>query len=1282
MLDSSADRQLLLGMFAVHLGLCKADDVCDAVSTWSSAPETSLAGQFDYRGMLTGRQIRLVEDLVDERLLQGADKVWSWCSRNISPVFIQMLHESGADSIRPRLQVMAETVDQSMGKNGFQLDTEIPATHPATRSVEGGASFSSGDVSRYRIMRMHAQGGLGTVSVAEDLPIGREVAFKEMRHDRASDITSRSRFLLEAKVTGRLEHPSIVPIYDVGAHKSGDPFYVMRFIHGESLKEILRRFHAHEESDVSAVSRLERNVEFRSLLSRFVDVCQAVEYAHKHGVIHRDLKPANIMLGEYGETLLVDWGLAKVIGQEANAADEPTLAFSAHSSSDLTMEGAAIGTPAYMSPEQASGAGDRITTSTDIYGLGATLFCIVTGRAPVSGKTLGEVIDKVQSGQIEVHLERCSSGVPPALWAICRRAMQTESLDRYDSAADLAKDIERFLADEPVSAMQEPLLAQAKRWIRRHPALVSTATAVSLMAAVSLSVGLSVVTGFSSQLRTANGQLSQANTDLASANESLNQTNLLLETANLAEHEARVEAEENLQLAATSVDTFLSQVTDNAELQRPDLTQIRASLLASAVPYFEQILEQAPGDVSVEFMRGKALIRLADIHQELRDTTLAVGEAERAVEILKGVVNQDPTNTDYLFHLAVAQNNLGTLLNDQMQFARSQEVFEETLETRRLRDALLPDDYDGRRDRARTITNLGWVAGIDGDFATSIERHLEAMAIRQELVDEVGRTTETLYELANSYHNIGISLTGDNKNEESLAAFQTAEQLYREMTTLGGVTYEQWNAFAGSLDNLGTAYGLRGNLEQAINYHQQLVEVRRRMSLEYPLSIPVRLDLAKSLVQFTETQRQCFQFTEALTSMQEMLTLFEGAQAEFGSDFVFRKEYARAHFVAGELLKDVGQYTQSNEHLRESTEMLNAVIDDLPDGSHEQLMTQDRLAVALDGRASSLSYLGDHIRAEQLFLEAAELRGFLAEHLVDRVAQLGGRADCLHNAANEMCDQERHEEARIGYSAAIEIREALLEERPHDEYLLSQQATTFNGLAIAYSGIGDHDACRENYLHCMEMCDSLCALNPENLNYRTTGGGAACNLGNLEFQLGDMEAAHRWYDVAVNEFDAVLAVQPNMPLARRFMTITLNSRGYLLRLEERYVESAADYERTATLCEPGYVPYYKMYEAYSRASAGEREVAVQLATLYASTTSETRFTAALIYALAAKQVDDETQQEVYLKTAMRYLIECENEGYFMQEDGLMRLNENVELDILRDREDFVELISRVDATST
>lgn len=353
---------------------------------------------------------------------------------------------------------------------------------------------------RFRIVRSHASGGLGEVFVARDDRIGRSVAIKKMQDWVADNAEARARFLLEAEVTGSLEHPGVVPLYGLGSYADGRPFYAMRFVQGESLKDALARFHSHEGQS-QAPSK--RNLAFRDLLRRFIDVCNTIAYAHSKGVVHRDLKPANILLGRYGETLVVDWGLAKLIGGPdavcPSEDSEPlTLQPNSLDGATPTRAGKIIGTPGYMSPEQAEGRLESIGPASDIYGLGATLFHLLTGHPPVNGPHVSSAL----RGERDASIPRPKEGqpaIPRVLAAICLKALSPCSADRYASAEALAEDVEHFLADEAVTAFPERPWHIAGRWMKRHNAAVRVGVAALTLIATTSITAATIVADYASR---------------------------------------------------------------------------------------------------------------------------------------------------------------------------------------------------------------------------------------------------------------------------------------------------------------------------------------------------------------------------------------------------------------------------------------------------------------------------------------------------------------------------------------------------------------------------------------------------------------------------------------------------------------------------------------------------------------------------------------------------------------------------------------------------------------
>src|SRR5262249_48042092 len=368
-----------------------------------------------------------------------------------------------ADPGEPEIEATLARVARA--KNGHATEVDDDPDRTSTLSV--GAATSEGQ--RFRLLRPHARGGLGEVFVALDAELHREVTLKQILEKHADDPVSRQRFVVEAEITGGLEHPGVVPVYGMGTYGGGGPHYAMRVINGDSLKGAIEALPVDEP--VKKDPGL-RSLELRKLLRRFLDVCNAIDYAHSRGVIHRDLKPANIILGKHGETLVVDWGLAKVVGRADPSVGEQTLAPSSRGSSE-TLPGSALGTPAYMSPEQASGDLDRLGPRSDVYALGATLYCLLTGRPPFLGEDIGGGLREVQAGEFRAPRE-VDPSLDKALEAVCNKAMATQPADRYATGRALAEDIERWAADEPVTAWREPFARRARRWANRNRTAMAT----------------------------------------------------------------------------------------------------------------------------------------------------------------------------------------------------------------------------------------------------------------------------------------------------------------------------------------------------------------------------------------------------------------------------------------------------------------------------------------------------------------------------------------------------------------------------------------------------------------------------------------------------------------------------------------------------------------------------------------------------------------------------------------------------------------------------------------
>jgi hypothetical protein len=312
----------------------------------------------------------------------------------------------------------------------------------------------------YAIVRELAQGGMGRVVEARDLRLGRRVAIKELL-PKNRDVARR--FEREARITARLQHPSIIHVYEAGVWKGGEPFYAMPVVQGQSLdKAVAKR--------TTLAARL-------ALLPHVIAVADALAYAHDANIIHRDLKPANVLVGDYGETVVIDWGLAKDLG--AHTDPKESMRLPVRGAAEETASGSVVGTPAYMSPEQARG--DAADQRTDVYALGALLYKVLSGCAPYQGASSQEVIAQVKAGP-PVPVGELVPDAPADLVAIVTKSMARDPKDRYATASELAQDLKRFETGQLVGAHDYTAGQLLRRWLRRYrvPVTIGAIAAATL----------------------------------------------------------------------------------------------------------------------------------------------------------------------------------------------------------------------------------------------------------------------------------------------------------------------------------------------------------------------------------------------------------------------------------------------------------------------------------------------------------------------------------------------------------------------------------------------------------------------------------------------------------------------------------------------------------------------------------------------------------------------------------------------------------------------------------
>ncbi|HOZ48319.1 MAG TPA: protein kinase [Candidatus Hydrogenedentes bacterium] len=523
------DRNILFGVLAMRLKKVKASRLRQTAEQWAHDPESDLGQRLVAAGALTESDREKIESMVD-----SAAKVYEGNATAALTAF-------GGD----------EEVQRTFG------DSLAPGAPETTPTIPGGAVSEGADEipavrehpGRYTQIREYASGGMGRILLVRDKHIGRDVALKELLpeqlvgHGSVSGaptsewltIPAFARFVQEAKVTGQLEHPSIVPVYELGYRENGSLYYTMKLVKGRTLQEAI------QEAGGWA-GRL-------TLLTHFLNLCQAISYAHSRGVIHRDIKPKNVMVGEFGETVVIDWGIAKARGKKDIHAKDLVQTVKAlgvaEESTVKTLYGQALGSPYFMPPEQALGKVDEVDERSDVYSLGAVLYTLLTGQVPFVGLTAREFLAKVVA-EPPRPIRAIETKAPAELIAICERAMAREPSERYQNATELAEEIHQFLSGGLVRAYDYRLRELMGRFVRKHRAALSTAAAAFV---VLLAVGVYSYVRVVQQKRVAveQRQLAEEARDVAEvARQQEAEARERAEEARQAEQAARQEAQREL----------------------------------------------------------------------------------------------------------------------------------------------------------------------------------------------------------------------------------------------------------------------------------------------------------------------------------------------------------------------------------------------------------------------------------------------------------------------------------------------------------------------------------------------------------------------------------------------------------------------------------------------------------------------------------------------------------------------------------------------------------------
>ena len=737
--------------------------------------------------------------------------------------------------------------------------------------------------------------------VALDAELHREVALKQILDHHADDPTSRQRFLLEAEITGGLEHPGIVPVYGLGTYGDGRPYYAMRFIRGDSLKEAIERFHA-DEALKNDPGR--RSLELRKLLRRFIDVCNAIDYAHSRGVLHRDIKPGNIIVGKHGETLVVDWGLAKATGKaEPGAPSERTLMPRSASGSAETLPGSALGTPAYMSPEQARGDLDRLGPRSDVYSLGATLYCLLTGKPPFEGDDIGEVLRKVQRGEFPPP-RQLDPSLDKALEAVCLKAMATRPEDRY---ATPGRWPTTSSGGWPTSRSR-PIASRRRNWPMgpRHRRWCAAAALLLVTAVVGLSVGTFL--------------LSQANPDRAAT------------PARRGQFET---AEANFRKAREAVDEYFTKVSESKLLNVPGLQPLRKELLESARKYYEEFLRDRGTDRTVRADAAEAWYRLGYIESEVGTEAEAAKDFQEAVAMYEALARDYPGEPNYHYKLARALNDLS---NRQYMLGLDSDALrtmQRSVEIRRRVATENPHDPEYQKGLGTGLMNCGYLLERTGRAAESMPLYNEARDLYERLIRDHPDVADYRHRLSVVFRNIAGLHEKSGRIDEAFKAAGSSRDLLEGVVRDHPEDLNFRYSLAWTMHWIGSFHHYRTDRHaEAIPYYRRAIELLERLVRENPEVRTYPPTLANTYCYLGQVLREAGQEPEVSDLSQKALALFERIDKE---GLAKPYDIACLRSLSSDLVRSTGKDPAAVERSRRLADQAMEALRQAVDGGYRDL---------------------------------------------------------------------------------------------------------------------------------------------------------------------------------------------------------------------------------------------------------------------------------------------------------------------------------------------------------
>lgn len=1010
-----ANRDFLFGVLAVQSGYIDAARLENITREWTGDPNQSLVQLLVEKSYISADQLAAlnlrISEILDQEATLDSDE-----NREDAGGTVKIT----PGTITPGTMVTnANGVEETSESDREDLGSDARATAPITPGPhaptpgrrDSYVSLETADTNdqtrnRYTLTREHGRGGLGCVWLARDSILHREVALKEVLPGRSQNKLRFKKLIREAQITGQLEHPNIVPVYELSPDKEATPFYTMRFLRGATLGHYVKEY-TKRRKDGSATQ-----LDLRKLLDAFISICHAIGYAHSRNIIHRDLKPGNVMLGDFGEVVVVDWGLArKLTDPKEKNIDLQEVVFTGEESHTSTREGQALGTPAYMAPEQANGHVSLTDELTDIYGLGTILFSILTGKPPhVTTKPAGrkESTEALLRRVVTLPTPRIRSvnpSAPSAIDAICAKAMARLRSDRYRSAEELANDVQRWLADEPVSAYQESATERMFRFLRKHRTYSLAIAAVLLISAVAGTTVAVVSTNASHRVAESLEKETLAHNAAVGALQS--------------EQLAKQLALEQFRRAQDAIDRSLSGVSEVMTVL-PGTDSLRTDLLRAAAEDYEELVSVSNGDPQLQREAARTRIRLADLRRMMNDFSASEQQYLRAEQDFTSIQNERDGDPSVTLDLALLSSKLALLHATIGQSDEASKRYDESVKA-------YSQSFDDPSLRLEAQIGL---AGARLNYASMLRANgqskpsLDALTLAEKEFENVVAEHDDLrgHEgLAMARREIGSFLQSIGESENAIEKLSDAESEYRRLVAADDASLAYLEGLANTRMLLANALRVFGDDEaplriyrSSVNDYVALLKVRPGIP-KYRQSVAAgRVNIAQMLYTAARSRDAKVYLDDAVAELIDLSQTYPQVA-------VYRE--AKAHCLAtlAMVLRDLNEDDLTETAFAGSDEAFRWLYEDFPD----RLQYRGDLGISLMGWGRAKQKSGDLAEAESLYKDAIDSLEFVIDQSDSQVSYRDGLAWCNYYLAKLYSQQNKSLAALPFYKRALSIRDEM-----------------------------------------------------------------------------------------------------------------------------------------------------------------------------------------------------------------------------------------------------------------